>query len=62
LGIQYFDKLKYGVIRIWIWNKHECDSGVEAMVTLRNRYCEHFVLCSNEWGYLSKQIFKNLDS
>ncbi|QCD81843.1 hypothetical protein DEO72_LG2g2173 [Vigna unguiculata] len=42
--------LKYGVIRIWIWDNHECDSVVEAMVTLRNRHWEHFGIMHQRMG------------
>ena len=60
LGIPHFDRLKYGVIRIWIWDNHECDSGVEAMVTLRNRHWEHFGIMHQRMGLLKQTNFEEL--
>jgi len=60
LGIQDLAKLRHGAIRIKIWNNYESDSGIQAIVTFRIRYCGHLVLWRNEWGLLKKTNFKHL--
>jgi len=37
-----------GALRIRILNNYESESGIEAIVTVSNKYCGHIVLWSDE--------------